>query len=181
MLKAVLANPDTRLAVRWTVGTAAVAFCSAMIPLFIEFLMWGIVIFGLGALVLLLVFRLLKHRNMAAVQPVAVLALGTCLLLWSPFRESGAYVRAAYETLRYQSFWADVEAGLEPECPSSAYCCVERNKAALVWDGMIDNWLGLCFDPTHDLESVERNREIFGGDLIGSIHLWDNWYICSFT
>jgi len=60
--------------------------------------------------------------------------------------------------------------------------------------GMLDNWSGIIFDTTGDVMLAdgfdpktgkfivpERVTMLFGGDLVGCRHLWDDYYSCSFT
>ena len=70
-------------------------------------------------------------------------------------------------------------------------------RVAFMWQaGVTDNWVGLVYDPSgivmkanafkrdgsnwNDpaLESVKR---LFGGDIVRTRHLKDNWYLCVFT
>jgi uncharacterized membrane protein len=52
-------------------------------------------------------------------------------------------------------------------------------RAALVFGGITDNWLGLVYDPSQTMEDAPE--KVFGGDLVCSTHLWGPWYLVDFT
>lgn len=60
--------------------------------------------------------------------------------------------------------------------------------------GMLDNWSGIIWDPTHEVmkangfdphtgrfRAPERITKLFGGDLVGCRRLGGDWFDCSFT
>ena len=60
-------------------------------------------------------------------------------------------------------------------------------------EGMLDNWSGIVFDPTHEVMladsfdregkflAPERVTKLFDGDLVGCRRLWGDYFHCSFT
>ena len=61
-------------------------------------------------------------------------------------------------------------------------------------EGMLDNWSGIIYDPSHQVElakgfdpvsgkfyAPERVTKIFGGDLVACRRLYGDYYDCSFT
>lgn len=52
-------------------------------------------------------------------------------------------------------------------------------RAALVFGGITDNWLGLVYDPSQTMNDAPE--KVFGGDLVCSAHLWGPWYLVDFT
>lgn len=60
-------------------------------------------------------------------------------------------------------------------------------------EGMLDNWSGIIFDPTHQVmlaDGMDRDgrfrapphvTELFGGDLVSCRHLWGDYFHCGFT
>lgn len=60
-------------------------------------------------------------------------------------------------------------------------------------EGMLDNWSGIIFDPTHEVmradgfdrsgrfRAPERITKLFGGDLVSCRHLWGDFFHCGFT
>ena len=64
-------------------------------------------------------------------------------------------------------------------------------RMAFPWPGgLLDNWCGVVFDPTNELDALIRSpkpprehpaRGFFGGDIIKVEHLEGPWYFCWFT
>ncbi len=64
-------------------------------------------------------------------------------------------------------------------------------RVAFVWDGIIDNWYGVIYDPSDTVQQANEKewsdpsyrelKGIFGGDLVGVTHIEGHWYFCSFT
>jgi hypothetical protein len=64
-------------------------------------------------------------------------------------------------------------------------------RVAFVWDGIIDNWYGVMYDPSDTVRQVNEKewndpsygelKNIFGGDLVSVKHIEGHWYFCSFT
>jgi len=70
-------------------------------------------------------------------------------------------------------------------------------RVAFMWqNGVADNWIGLVYDPTGIVmranqfkvdwsnwsdPALEPMKGLFGGDIVRTRHLQDNWYICVFT
>lgn len=69
-------------------------------------------------------------------------------------------------------------------------------RIAFIWDGMVDNWIGIVYDPSGEVlransfkrdwsnwkdPQLEQVKGLFGGDLFRTRRLWKHWYFCSFT
>ncbi|MFT5467646.1 MAG: hypothetical protein ACI8UO_002752 [Verrucomicrobiales bacterium] len=56
-------------------------------------------------------------------------------------------------------------------------------RVAFSWGGIIDNWIGVVYDPSGQVLNVDQAevRSLFGGDLQAAYHLWGPWYYCVFT
>jgi hypothetical protein len=67
---------------------------------------------------------------------------------------------------------------------------------AFIWDGVMDNCIGIVYDPTGVVLRAQRlqadwsnwydpelapAKGLLGGDLIHAKHLWGSWYFCVFT
>jgi hypothetical protein len=94
-------------------------------------------------------------------------------------QDSGPRVRARHPE------WHDVEVDAGPPL-----------RVAFNWGGMVDNWTGIVYDPTHEVLKAREFRSdwsnwddprlakvkaLFGGDLFRVRHLYGPWFICSFT
>jgi hypothetical protein len=78
-------------------------------------------------------------------------------------------------------------------------CLVEnkdKKQVAFRWFGIINNWRGICHDPTgtvlkaNILERDWSNRDdteygkarfMFGGEMVRATRLWGNWHWSAFT
>ncbi len=73
-------------------------------------------------------------------------------------------------------------------------CNSPRRVAIPMPGGIIDNWVGIVYDPTGlvmqankvpmaDLKNPKYAYVVglFGGDMISARHLFGHWYVCSFT
>lgn len=73
-------------------------------------------------------------------------------------------------------------------------CGPPRRIAFPMPGGIIDNWVGVVYDPTGlvmevnqvDLKDLKNPKfahvvGLFGGDMIYARHLFGHWYMCSFT
>lgn len=170
-----------RLVFWWSLFGFMAFMLKAVLPIFLSMPFMIVAALGWLVLLLVLIFRGVKHRNREALRPIGALAITTAVLCFTPIGEVGIYGRAMYESVRYHGFVAKVRRNEQPVCPESASCYVEGTRKAFIWDGIIDNWVGLCMDPSNTLLNIEANREIFGGDLIYSQRLWGDWYYCGFT
>lgn len=57
----------------------------------------------------------------------------------------------------------------------------EKNLVAFYWyRGVVDNWVGLVYDPTKSL-SLPQSQNIFGGIVYKIHHLDGGWFICYFS
>lgn len=72
----------------------------------------------------------------------------------------------------------------------------EPLRIAFVWDGLVDNWHGVVFDPTGlvlranefkpdwsnwEAPELQEVKHLFGGDMLYARHLGGPWYLCGFT
>ena len=53
-------------------------------------------------------------------------------------------------------------------------------RIGFVWDGILDNWHGIVYEPT-GIVLTKRGERLFGGDLIYAKRLYEDWYYCAFT
>jgi hypothetical protein len=101
----------------------------------------------------------------------------------------------------YQAVIREVEQGLRDEDPIRARRTAFRIddgmplRVAFPWDGIIDNWYGVVYDPTDELSrfcgDAGRNsggflkdptlRQLFGGTMTYCERLSQGWYFCWFT
>ena len=70
----------------------------------------------------------------------------------------------------------------------------EPRRVAFEPAGMLDNWSGIVWDPSHEVmkangfdprtgrfRALERVTKLFGGDLVGCRRLGGDWFECTFT
>ncbi len=180
-MRIVPADRAMRLVFWWSLFGFMASMLEAVLPIFFSIPFMIVAVIGWLILLLVLLFCGIRHRRRETLMPIGALAIGAAVLCFTPIGEVGIYGRAMYESVRYHSFVAKVRRNEQPKCPESAYCQVEGTRMAFVWDGIIDNWVGLCMDPSNTLLDVEANRDIFGGDLTDARRLWGDWYSCGFT
>jgi len=112
------------------------------------------------------------------------------------------YGRFLWNLPSYQNVVAEVER-LRRYPGTQAYeghdCIVDPGpplRVAFVWGGIIDNWVGIVYDPTGEVLKANEFRAdwsnwddprlapvkgLFGGDLRSTRHLFGPWYYCTFT
>jgi len=77
---------------------------------------------------------------------------------------------------------------------SVTYVVDASGRIAFEPGGFLDNWSGIVWDPTGQVElargfdphtgrfyAPDRITKLFGGDLVSCRKLWPDWYDCSFT
>jgi hypothetical protein len=140
------------------------------------------VLIGLGALA---VASVVAIRAPGVRTIVLVLVLVAAGVGWwrLPVHRVGAWVRAFREEPQYLAVIAEIEAGNTPACIAAARCYFEPGpprRVGFVWSRILDNWVGVIHDPSGTVTDVERQRKLFGGDLVAVDHLFGAWYFCVF-
>lgn len=120
------------------------------------------------------------------------------LIFFTPLKIVGVYTRFEYDKKYYVSVIDSLRRGETPIC-DQVHCIVEDKSLPMLvfqWDGLLDNWNGICYDPTglvmkaNDLKDDWSNRNdpeltratsLFGGTLYRVRPLYDHWYFCVFT
>ncbi len=149
-------------------------------------------------LAIVLLFRAVKNRQPAVLYPVILIAVVVTLWFVTPIKLVSPYLRLFVEESEYREAIEAVARGNNSLCKRLG-CIIEskeEKQVAFVWDGIIDNWHGICHDPNatvlnaNILKGDWSNRSdpeygkaagMFGGAMTGAVHLWGDWYLCSFT
>jgi hypothetical protein len=117
----------------------------------------------------------------------------TCLLvvlatwiiwIYAPTHSLGIVVRFWLEEERYAASVAEVSSGALPACAATRACEIDPSspsRIAFSWGGILDNWIGVVYDPSGDIVNIERHQGAFGGDLVGCEQIKGRYYLCSFT
>ncbi len=153
--------------------------------LYIGRLLTAFVVGILGIVAALFFLRVaLRNRNEASYG--ALLLTGLLWAIWFtlPIERLGIWVRFATELSSYDLAVSQLSAGSEPACVETRACYLDNGpppRLAFMWGGLIDNWYGIVYDPTHDVARIERFRELFGGDLIWCDHVAKDYFLCGFT
>lgn len=138
-----------------------------------------------GALALIgAIVSIARRRDARSVR--TALAVGATVAVWllAPVDLVGAHLKLAIEKRQYDAAVAELLAGKEPACVAAKTCRIEAHRAMLAfpWDGIIDNWVGVVYDPKGKVESATTQlRGVFGGDLVGCRQLRGAYFLCSFT
>jgi len=101
--------------------------------------------------------------------------------------EMSMYLKLYQSEGEYINIVNNVIGGQEGACDWS--CVIDYGppvRVAFSWGGFNDNWSGICYDPTGIVLQADNSysnsiRGMFGGDLIATTHLWNDWYYCAFT
>lgn len=139
-----------------------------------------------------------KRKQLSALYRVSPVIVALTLAFFTPLRLVSPYLRLWVEERDYMAAIESAVAGNRASC-ERLHCIVEdadRRQIAFVWAGIIDNWQGICHDPTatvlksnllkddwsnqNDPEYL-RAAGMFGGTMTGAVHLWGDWYLCRFT
>ncbi|WP_137886532.1 hypothetical protein [Pseudomonas sp. 2FE] len=144
------------------------------------------VILGLFGILIFVasLFIIIKSRSRAST--LAALITCTAWIVWllAPLDLLGVYAKFWLERPQYELAVAEVVAGKQPDCVTSKFCQYESGSPvplAFPWEGIIDNWIGIVYDPSGDVQDAERFKNIFGGDLLECNHLSGPFFLCSFT
>lgn len=132
---------------------------------------------------------------------VAGLVITVAIVGWlTPAGKSfGAHCKLWREKAHYQSVITRLAAGAD-DSASDHPIAVDPGpprRVAFSWGGILDNWVGVVYDPTGEVMKADildtetwSNRDDpdyasvagwFGGSLIRAKHLEGNWYLCWFT
>lgn len=177
----------------WLVGTL-------LLLVFHQDLIWvliGAVVVPASAIVLLIgAIRRVRRSPIASIVFVLIISsmlvfVPTSGLSWGE-RTRFDLMRPSYER-RLQQIISAHEHGARGNANRPDYI-IDRGppvRVAFMWQsGVIDNWVGLVYDPTGVVMRANGSdgdiglgpvRKLFGGDIVASRHLQDHWYLCSFT
>jgi hypothetical protein len=137
---------------------------------------------------------MLPMPNVAKSLLVAIV-FACCVLTFSTFRfvmgmgwtivleVLGIHAKFRMERALYEAAVAEIKAGTPPRCVAARTCIHEPGSQmplAFPWDGIVDNWIGIVYDPTGTVVDVDRFRGIFGGDLVGCRRVIGPYFVCSF-
>lgn len=157
---------------RYVIGMG-VALAS-MIPLAVlGFLALGLAVYGLA-----------KHRTASSAGAVLVVACAWAAWVLVPLDTVAVHAKFWLERLSYDAAVADLKVGRQPACVLARTCLHEPGSwvpLAFPWEGIIDNWVGVVYDPTGAVVDADRFRGIFGGDLVGCWRVSGTYFFCSFT
>lgn len=113
---------------------------------------------------------------------VAVLVMATWVVV--PTRAIGAYARALVESPRYAAAVKQLSAGDTPACLAAKTCYLDQGpprRLAFSYGGIVDNWVGVIYDPEDRIVNAPAFRSLFGDTLVGCDRLWGHYYFCGFT
>jgi hypothetical protein len=156
---------------RYIIGPGALAFA----------LLLGA--FGVLALLIALV-ALAKARTRPNAYSALVILGAWAAWLFLPTDIMGVHAKFWLERASYEAAVAQIAVGREPTCVRANVCRHEAGSSmplAFPWEGIIDNWVGVVYDPTGTVIDAARYRGIFGGDLVGCSHISGPYFLCSFT
>jgi hypothetical protein len=161
---------------------------------------------GLGVWLAMLMMALLSSKELraTALKCALVIALTAAFVLTKGpqigeqvrFRlVSGNYEKQLAAILRARAEARPIEKKEFPDLAEIEEGPVPR--VAFYWQrGMIDNWVGLIYDPTGEVmkanafkadwsnweaPELQKVKRLFGGSLFSARHLTGHWYLCSFT
>jgi hypothetical protein len=140
----------------------------------------------------------IKQKDKSMLHPILGMVVVVFLWFVTPLQHPGPYVRLWFEEEKYKIAIESAASGDMGLC-EQLRCAVEDiniKQVAFQWDGLIDNWYGVCHDPTgtvlksnilkgdwsnrNDSEYLKASS-MFGGTMTHATHLWGNWYLCGFT
>lgn len=149
-------------------------------------------------LVAVSLFKAVTLKQLSVIYPAIAIVFVIALFRGTPLGLASVYLRLFAEQDQYQQAIEATAAGDNQLC-EKLRCIVEdieEKQVAFAWDGIIDNWYGICHDPTatvlkaNILKRDWSNRNdpeygkaagMFDGTMTGAEHLWGKWYLCSFT
>jgi len=161
-------------------------------------LVWAGLAISVVVFAIVLLIGSIKQKDLNILKPV--LGIIVIVILWfiTPLQRASPYIRLWLEEEQYKSAIESAASGDMDLC-EKLRCVVEdinKKQVAFQWDGLIDNWYGICHDPTgtvlksNILKGDWSNRNdaeylkaavMFGGTMTNATHFWGNWYLCGFT
>ena len=145
---------------------------------------YGMVLVGVG-IGLAVVLRTVRKKQVSLV-PLAIVVLGLVLFFTVGFRGGRLalfLLRAShYEELQEKATRTGELArdeGVIEDGPPVRY--------AFYWQrGVLDNWVGVVYDPSGELLKAVEQKDgemavLFGGTLYRCEHMRGHWYLCWFT
>ena len=124
-------------------------------------------------------------------KPIGIIVISTAYVLSAitPIGpEIGAYFKFKRHFHEYNEIVQSVIKGEGNLC-NWPECKVDNGppiRVAFSWGGLIDNWSGICYDPSGEISHANSSyhsptRGLFEGDLIYAFHLTGYWFYCGFT
>ncbi|MCP3869059.1 MAG: hypothetical protein GY703_13345 [Gammaproteobacteria bacterium] len=141
------------------------------------------ILFGIVAVIGTLV-QFVRRRDQLAT--LCLLGVVIVWLMWVllPTRQLGMQTRFWMEKTTYDESVAQLKADKVIDCLVADTCKIDPGppkRLVFSWGGIIDNWIGVVFDPTDGVAQPDRHKGLFGGDLVSCQRMTENYYICSFT
>jgi hypothetical protein len=171
-----------RLCVIFTVVVTLVAGMQFVIGMLMIPMVFLTAIFGIG-LIGASCFYLLTNRAKVGFRSLAIVLTVAGVVIFSPIEKVGIYAKFWPSRLFYADQIDQILKTGTASCVQTKVCLVELRsqvKVAFPWDGLIDNWFGIVYDPSGSVFRVE-DRSVFGGDLVACTHVAGPYYFCSFT
>lgn len=188
----------------WVIATMLLLVFFPDLASVLWILMLGVQFAFLAFAIILLIGALVRIRRSPRVAAICTLIIAGVLVFaftggrgWGE-RTRFALVRPSYER-RLQEILQSFERGTPMESRYAEYE-IEPGppvRVAFMWQaGVTDNWVGLVYDPTGIVmkanqfkrdwsnwndPALEPVKRLFGGDIVKTRHLKDNWYLCIFT
>jgi hypothetical protein len=189
------------LAAAWAVATLAIQIGGAWLGLFSFFLSVGWIVVTMALLGACVAYGLQRSGEGALLVALGVALLAFVCLATNLLQLAGIELRFLLEQPAYERVVGKVRAGqgLGEDRRLLGEVLVEVDpgppqRVAFVWDGLVDNWSGVVWDPTGvvatakgwgkrpgDYTASPTARVLFGGDLVACRSLGGLYYFCSFT
>jgi hypothetical protein len=167
-----------------------------------QFLLWVFVLAGIAIWTIVVAIDACVRAWNRRQWPVS--ALATALIvpamvftLWNPLGRGAILVHFLIDRPAYDRVVSGLErgtitreqAGPAQDPPFRVDAGEPLRVAFPTFEGMVDNWAGVVYDPTHSVRQAKgfgsavpgRVRELFGGDVVSCWHLAGAYYMCSFT
>jgi hypothetical protein len=161
---------------------------------------------GLAGLALAVVWAVVACRKPQPLRSVLLCAaclIATGVFLFTPYGTLlGTYFRFYRHLEHYEAVVAQIsqaDIGTLTERQQSQEYIIDKGppvRIAFVWHVMIDNWIGIVYDPSGEVmranvfkrdwsnwkdPQLRPVKALFGGDLYMTRKLWKDWYCCWFT
>lgn len=157
-------------------------------------LFWAI-IWSLVSLLLLLIIiasdMIKLYRLNWKAMPIGIITVTSLYLLTAITQfgsEIGAYIKFKRHEQEYTQMVNFIVNGNDANCHYPE-CKIDDGppiRVAFSWGGLLDNWAGICYDPSGEISKASHSyassiRHLFEGDLVSTSRLQKNWYFCAFT